>query len=63
MYEVRNMSKDAQKIFGYALIIVGFLMILANAVNYMRVFNVDLFPLMIIGLALLVVGRSLIPRR
>ncbi len=51
------------KIAGYAMMIIGFLMVLANAVGYVLAWQVNLIPLMIIGLALVLVGKNLSVRR
>ncbi len=51
-----------RKIAGYAVLIVGFLMIVANALDYLLGWGAGLFPLMIIGLALVVVGTGLYTR-
>ncbi len=58
-----NFSKiRAGKVAGYAMLIAGFLMILANALGYLLGWSANLMPMFIIGLALVVVGMGVSAR-
>ncbi len=48
-----------RKIAGFTALCLGFLMILANALDYLLDLDANLMPLMIIGLALVAVGANL----
>ncbi len=52
-----------RKIAGFIALCLGFLMILANAVDYLLDLDENLMPLMIIGLALVAVGANLTARQ
>jgi hypothetical protein len=56
-------SQQGRKTSGYLMAGVGFLMILANAVNYLLDWGRQMTPLMIIGLVLVVTGMNLAKRR
>ena len=44
---------------GNAMMFAGFMMILANALDYLLGWEANLFPLMIIGLSLVAIGANL----
>lgn len=48
---------------GNAIMLAGFIMILANALDYLLAWEANLFPLMIIGLSLVAIGANLSVRR
>jgi hypothetical protein len=52
-----------KKLAGRLMTTVGFLMILANALDYLLGWDGKLIPLLIIGLVLVVTGLSLSTRR
>ncbi len=52
-----------RKIAGFTTLCLGFLMILANAVDYLLDLDANLMPLMMIGLALVAVGANLTARQ
>ena len=52
-----------RRLAGRLMATVGFLMIFANALDYLLGWDVKLVPLLIIGLVLIVTGLSLTTRR
>jgi hypothetical protein len=56
-------SRNSKKIAGNIVSVVGFLMILANALDYVLGWDANLVPLLIIGLVLVAVGLGLSTNR
>jgi len=56
------MTDSGRKTAGYVIAGIGFLMILANALEYLLGWDTEFTPLMTIGLVLVVSGMSLSAR-
>lgn len=54
-----NPKSDRRRNAGMFLASIGFLMILANACDYILGWNVNLMPLLISGLGLVLIGMNL----
>ena len=56
-------NSGRKRLAGRLMAALGFVMILANALDYLLGWGADLIPLLIIGLVLVVSGLSLSTRR
>ena len=56
-------GRNSKKTAGNIVSVVGFLMILANALDYVLGWDANLVPLLIIGLVLVAVGLGLSTNR
>jgi hypothetical protein len=58
-----NTNLGRKRLAGQLIVILGFVMILANALDYLLGWDGDLMPLLVIGLVLVVSGLGLSTRR
>lgn len=60
---INSTNLGRKRLAGQLMVALGFVMILANALDYLLGWGADLIPLLIIGLVLVVSGLSLSTRR